>query len=268
MRSRTLPALIFLSAAMRLILRQVVIFLAIVISHRNVVSDHASPPEEIPQELKIWLQPQDWQRDTDGPVLSLGETGTFDDTHVFAPSVAMLDGTYYLWYSGSTGAVADRVFRLGLATGIANGRMTVMRQASAHPTELRIHFHGAPKTVRSAFARSQRNAVLAVVNFPGLSTACSGPFAADPGLFQQIQTQAWEAAGLPANQSREWSHVTLPSFSAGYGAVRELLKTPPNIQRINAIVTADSVHAGLPQQVPDREVQGQGGTRVSGFEFP
>ena len=72
---------------------------------------------DAPKELDRWLQPQDWVRDTDGPIVELGEVGTFDDTHIFAPCVANLDGTYHLWYSGSTGTVAERVFDLGLATG-------------------------------------------------------------------------------------------------------------------------------------------------------
>ncbi|MGD9854942.1 MAG: hypothetical protein AB7U20_08315 [Planctomycetaceae bacterium] len=59
---------------------------------------------------------QRWERDTDGPIVSLGEAGQFDDTHIFAPMVACEDDTYRLWYCGSTGRVAERVFDLGLAT--------------------------------------------------------------------------------------------------------------------------------------------------------
>ncbi len=87
-----------------------------------VLSNAAEPqntqPEarrEVPPELDRWLQPQDWRRDTDGPVLSLGAAGDFDDTHIFAPCVVKLDDGYRLWYSGSTGAVEERVFHLGLA---------------------------------------------------------------------------------------------------------------------------------------------------------
>jgi len=72
--------------------------------------------DRVPQEIRKWLQPQHWQRDTDGPVLQLGDAGKFDDTHMFAPCVARIDDTWHLWYSGSTGAVANRVFHLGLAT--------------------------------------------------------------------------------------------------------------------------------------------------------
>lgn len=79
----------------------------------------AEPPADgpaVPQPLALWLEPQEWRRDTDGPILELGPAGAFDDTHIFAPCVARLDERYFLWYSGSTGAVAERVFDLGLAT--------------------------------------------------------------------------------------------------------------------------------------------------------
>lgn len=76
-------------------------------------------------ELRRWLGPQVWQRDAEGPILSLGEAGQFDDTHIFAPSVARDEGRFLLWYCGSRGFAHDlakvrkpdeRVFKLGLAT--------------------------------------------------------------------------------------------------------------------------------------------------------
>lgn len=76
----------------------------------------ASVGAGLPPELQRWLGPQDWQRDTDGPVLALGSPGTFDDTHVFAPCVALENGAFRMWYCGSRDSVAERVFRLGLAT--------------------------------------------------------------------------------------------------------------------------------------------------------
>jgi len=75
------------------------------------------PAFATPPELRPWLaSPQAWLRDTDGPILSLGPPGRFDDTHVFAPAVAHDGDLFKLWYSGSRGAVHERVFRLGLAT--------------------------------------------------------------------------------------------------------------------------------------------------------
>lgn len=63
-----------------------------------------------------WLAPQRWQRDGEGPCVTLGDPGAFDDMHIFAPCVAYEGGRYWLWYCGSQGAVEERVFRLGLAT--------------------------------------------------------------------------------------------------------------------------------------------------------
>lgn len=76
-------------------------------------------------QLQSWLGPQLWQRDVDGPILSLGKSGEFDDTHIFAPTVAFDEGRFWMWYCGSSGAAHDlapqrmpdeRVFKLGLAT--------------------------------------------------------------------------------------------------------------------------------------------------------
>jgi predicted GH43/DUF377 family glycosyl hydrolase len=72
--------------------------------------------DPVPRELRPWLAPQQWERDTDGPIVSLGDAGAFDDTHIFAPAVALERDGYLLWYCGSRDAVAQRVFRLGLAT--------------------------------------------------------------------------------------------------------------------------------------------------------
>jgi hypothetical protein len=61
----------------------------------------------------------------EGPILSLGEAGSFDDTHIFAPMVARDGANFLLWYCGSQGFAHDlapqrtrdeRVFKLGLAS--------------------------------------------------------------------------------------------------------------------------------------------------------
>lgn len=71
---------------------------------------------EVPAAVQSWLEtPQDWRRDTDGPIVSLGTPRTFDDTHIFAPLVAYENDQYRLWYCGSTASVQQRVFQLGLA---------------------------------------------------------------------------------------------------------------------------------------------------------
>ncbi len=67
-------------------------------------------------DLERWLGPQAWEKDVNGPIVSLGKDGEFDDRHIFAPTVAEEGGVFRLWYSGSRGNPGNRVFRLGLAT--------------------------------------------------------------------------------------------------------------------------------------------------------
>lgn len=81
--------------------------------------------EDPPFAVQRWLGVQKWERDSPGPVLSLGEKGQFDDTHIFAPTIGLENQRFHLWYSGSSGFAHDlaptrtrdeRVFRLGYAT--------------------------------------------------------------------------------------------------------------------------------------------------------
>lgn len=90
--------------------------------------------------MRPWLGPQTWERDTRGPVVSLGTAGAFDDTHVFAPCVARERGRFWMWYCGSRGAVGERVFRLGLAT-----------------SEDGIRFHKSPRSPVYEFGDGKRS---------------------------------------------------------------------------------------------------------------
>ena len=62
-----------------------------------------------------WFCDQKWERDSEGPCISLGERGDFDDMHLFAPAAAAEENQVQLYYCGSQGEVEDRVFRMGLA---------------------------------------------------------------------------------------------------------------------------------------------------------
>ncbi len=144
-------------------------------------------------------------------------------------------------------------------TSIANGSMVVCWKKPLSPAagkRLLIHFHGSPEAVKPAFARCKLDAVLVVVNFPGLSSAYSSPFKSDAKLLTQIlrHASATVAEHQPTASVDQWRHLALSSFSAGYGAVRELLKTSTTFDRIEAIVAADSIYAGLEQEQPNRQV--------------
>ena len=67
-------------------------------------------------DSRMWQGPQPWVRDRHEPCVALGAAGQFDDMHIFAPCVALENGVFNMWYCGSRGTVAGRIFRLGLAT--------------------------------------------------------------------------------------------------------------------------------------------------------
>ena len=81
----------------------------------HAISRLLAATEPVPEELRRWLNPQSWNRDTEGPIIELGNVGKFDDTHLFAPCMSLEKGQFSLWYCGSQGTVKKRVFQMGLA---------------------------------------------------------------------------------------------------------------------------------------------------------
>jgi hypothetical protein len=99
-----------------------------------------------------------------------------------------------------------------------------------------IHFHGAPWLAEVAAASRGKTAVIAVQLGSG-----SGVYArafADPERFGKLLREAESRAGVA------FEPVTLTAWSAGYGAVREVLKVPANYQRIRGVLLMDGLHTG------------------------
>ncbi|MBM3734825.1 MAG: hypothetical protein FJW39_03490 [Acidobacteria bacterium] len=98
-----------------------------------------------------------------------------------------------------------------------------------------VHFHGAPWIAELA-GELQRTAVVTVQLGAG-SSRYAAPFREDPELFRKLLAEAREMA------KTQFDPVILSSWSAGYGAIREILRgtLPPVGIRILLI---DSVHAG------------------------
>src|SRR5439155_9108488 len=80
-----------------------------------------------------------------------------------------------------------------------------------------------------------------------VSSAYQTPFAADTTLFGDVLndalTTARSQASIPDNAN--WRKVSVTSFSAGYGAVREILKQPTYYSRIDAMTLADTIYASF-----------------------
>jgi hypothetical protein len=109
-----------------------------------------------------------------------------------------------------------------------------------------VFFHGDAQVVTRELAASGLPGALVVINYNGLSAAYAKPFS-DAGLFASVLDDALtqcKAFGMAAADAG-WGQVRVGSFSAGFGAVRQLLKEQKYVDRIDAILCADSVYAGL-----------------------
>ena len=135
---------------------------------------------------------------------------------------------------------------------IGAGSAVVLRPVGPAATEVIVHFHGGVDAVRRAMERDDGREMVVVLNMPGLSAAYAAPFRKDPALFQTLLAAAWTAGSEP-DRPPEWERITLSCFSAGYGAVREILRSP-EAGRIDAVVAADSIYAGIEAEAPRRRV--------------
>ena len=118
--------------------------------------------------------------------------------------------------------------------------------ASRDRIPLLLHFHGDPATCEKNFHRAKLNGVMATINCNGLSSAYRVPFE-NRDLFDHvlthIQTTLQGQKRIPLDSS--WSSITVSCFSAGYGAVRELLKGDSAVKQIDSVVAADSIYASI-----------------------
>jgi hypothetical protein len=117
-------------------------------------------------------------------------------------------------------------------------------QRSGAVADLLVHFHGDPQTYWNNAKYANLNAMIVTVNYSGLSAAYSGPFS-DATLFQTLLDDTLQRvrqeADIPNNLV--WDKIGVSSFSAGYGAVREILKSATYRGEIDALLAADSLYA-------------------------
>ena len=114
------------------------------------------------------------------------------------------------------------------------------------PVPLIIHFHGAPWLIQFHIARHLPNAALITVNLGAGSRAYGRPFE-QAETFQSLIDEAGKRLDL----KRGWSSITLVGFSAGYGAVRAILRQYENFRRVNNVLLLDGIHAGyVPESKP------------------
>jgi hypothetical protein len=128
--------------------------------------------------------------------------------------------------------------------------------ADERELDLLVHFHGAASIVEREFQAAGLKAVLITINYPGLSSAYESPFTKEPLLFTQLlDATLWELqkrGRVPPKA--HWRTVAVSSFSAGFGAVRALLRTREHFDRIDALCLADTLYAGYLDAQVERRV--------------
>ena len=124
-----------------------------------------------------------------------------------------------------------------------------------------VQLKGSPARVHGAMRENRINAIAIVVTDPGLSRAYSGPFS-DPELLQKMIDESFERLRQRdgfANASP--GRLSIGSFSAGYAAVRELLRHDRWFDRIDGLYFQDSIYAGYVSET-DKTVQPE---QMAGF---
>jgi hypothetical protein len=97
--------------------------------------------------------------------------------------------------------------------------------------------------------------VLVVVNYGGLSGAYARPYR-DPKRFSRLLDEALDHLRREKVVAAKgtWRRVRISSFSAGFGAVREILGVRDHFDRIDALFMLDSIYAGYTGGPGRREV--------------
>ena len=99
-----------------------------------------------------------------------------------------------------------------------------------------VHFHGAAWVAEVAAARSGRFAVISVQTGAGSSTYAKQ--FSDHGLFGAMLREATEKTGVT------FGPISLTAWSAGHGAIREILSVPEYYARVQKVLLIDGLHTG------------------------
>ena len=136
----------------------------------------------------------------------------------------------------------DKVGAIGRKISLADGsvKFTLFVPDAWQKTNevLTVHFHTAEWFVIQEHVRRGATHPLATFNLGEGSTVYRRAFE-DGGRFGRVIDLVERELSFKAGA------IEVSSFSAGYGAVREIIKQPKYFERICAIVLADSMYAAL-----------------------
>lgn len=99
-----------------------------------------------------------------------------------------------------------------------------------------IHFHGDSRMPELAARQSRHPVAVLAIELGLTSDDYARPFI-DPERFPRLVQEVSRRLNAPLGP------ITLSGFSAGYGAVRQILRTPANWDSIDTVILVDGMHA-------------------------
>lgn len=129
------------------------------------------------------------------------------------------------------------------------------KRQSAGKFALLLHFHGASFVVQHAAAQYKGALVAVTINL-GSGSSVYGQAFEDSTRFPILLAALSDSLKQKLAQPVVVEKIYLSGFSAGYGAIRKIISTPGNFDRVDAILLLDGIHASY---IPERRVLAEGG---------
>ncbi len=129
------------------------------------------------------------------------------------------------------------------------------RALTADSAPLLIHFMGATWVPKHVAATMSRPVVVAAVYLGAGSAVYARPFARDSLLYGRMLDTIL-ARIAPVTSAPRITSIFLSGWSAGYGAIREVVRRPENLSRVDGALLLDGIHTGY---IPDRQPLADGG---------
>ena len=141
-------------------------------------------------------------------------------------------------------------------TGVLAKPIDVLINSAAEKSEtpdLLIHFHGSSFVPVQAVASLDRPIIVAVVNLGNGGSLFDRSFR-DPVVFRSVVEAVRAGSGERVKRPVTFAHRYLSGFSAGYGAIRAILRNDPDA--IDGVLLLDGLHTGY---VPEGQPLAAGG---------
>lgn len=144
----------------------------------------------------------------------------------------------------------------GIAFGVPNllakeiGIFVPERYLHEKSFDLLIHFHGSGQVVEYAATRYPHSIITASITLGTGSSVYANAFR-DSTILPMIIDSISSEIAFHLHHKIKFQHIVLSGWSAGYGAVRQILSTSGNYDRVSAVLLLDGIHAGyIPDGVP------------------